>query len=52
MLRLIPPDNEFESSNPPQAYRAIRARVAVKYPEALDITDAILEELDVAEEES
>ncbi|MCH6550541.1 MAG: OmpH family outer membrane protein [Planctomycetes bacterium] len=52
VLRFIPPDNEFASSNPPQAYRAIRARVALKYPEALDITDAILEELDVAEEES
>ncbi len=52
VLRFIPPEKEFQSVNPPQAYRAIRARVALKYPEALDITAAVLEELDVAEEES
>ena len=45
VFRFIPTANEFQALNPPQAYTAVRARVALKYPEALDITDQVLEEL-------
>ncbi len=45
VFRFIPTTNEFQALNPPQAYTAVRARLALKYPEALDITDQVLEEL-------
>ncbi|MHC4416290.1 MAG: OmpH family outer membrane protein [Planctomycetota bacterium] len=45
VFRFIPTDNDFLSLNPTQAYTAVRARIALKYPDGLDITDQILEEL-------
>ncbi len=45
VYRFIPTGNEFMAANPPQAYTGIRARIALKYPESLDITDAVMEEL-------
>jgi hypothetical protein len=45
VFRFIPTANDFQSFNSGQAYVSVRARIALKYPEALDITDEILEEL-------
>ena len=45
VLRFIRPETEFQAQGPQQAYIAVRARIALKYPEALDITDLVLEEL-------
>lgn len=45
VLRFIPTANDFQSLNSGQAYVSVRARIALKYPEALDITDEVLEEL-------
>jgi Skp family chaperone for outer membrane proteins len=47
VYRFVPTANEFQAQTLSTAYIGIRARVAVKYPEALDITDAVLEELAV-----
>ena len=47
VLRFIPTANPFEATAPAQSYIGIRARIALKYPEGLDITDAVLEELAV-----
>jgi Skp family chaperone for outer membrane proteins len=47
VYRFIPTDREFQAANPPTAYIAIRARIAVTYPEGIDITDEVLEELAV-----
>lgn len=43
--RFIPTGNEFKSVTPPQAYTSVRARIALKYPPGLDITDEVMEEL-------
>lgn len=45
VLRFIPTGDAFDAANPAAAYTAIRARLAVKYPEGLDITDEVLQEL-------
>ncbi len=45
IYRFIPTDNEFKAISPPQAYTSIRARIALKYPPGLDITDEVMEEL-------
>ncbi len=45
VYRFIPTDNEFNAANPPQSYTAVRARVALKYPPQLDVTDEVMEEL-------
>ena len=45
VYRFIPTENEFNSANPQQSYTGIRARIALKYPEKLDITDEVMEEL-------
>jgi Skp family chaperone for outer membrane proteins len=45
VLRFVPTADEFEAQGLAAASTAVRARVAVKYPEAIDITDAVLEEL-------
>ena len=45
VLRFIPAENEFKSANADQALTEIRLRAAVKYPEKLDITSEVLEEL-------
>jgi Skp family chaperone for outer membrane proteins len=45
VLRFVPTANDFQAQGLAAAYTGVRARVALKYPEALDITDAVLEEL-------
>ena len=45
IYRFIPTDDEFQSITPPQAYTSVRARIALKYPLGLDITDEVMEEL-------
>ena len=47
VLRFLPNelDEETEVTNPEQAQTVIRGRTAVIYPEALDITNAVMEEL-------
>jgi len=45
VLRFVPTANDFQAQGLAAAYTSVRARVALKYPEALDITDAVLEEL-------
>ena len=50
VFRFIPTADDFGAANPPQAYLATRQRLALVYPEALDITDAVLEELSLETE--
>ena len=45
VYRFIPTANEFNAANPPQSYTGVRARVVLKYPPELDITDEVMEEL-------
>ncbi len=45
VLRFIPADLDFDAVNPAQAYTGIRGRLALKYPESLDLTDDVIEEL-------
>jgi len=45
VYRFIPTDEAFRSENPEQAMLAIRLRTAIRYPDELDITDDVLEEL-------
>ncbi len=45
VFRFIPTDDDFESPNAQMAQIAIRARIAVRYPPSLDITDEVLKEL-------
>jgi len=45
VYRFIPTDDPFKADNPDQALLAIRLRTALRYPDELDITDAVLEEL-------
>ncbi|MHC4274980.1 MAG: OmpH family outer membrane protein [Planctomycetota bacterium] len=45
VLRFIPTADEFQTQGIAAAYTAIRSRLAVKYPEEIDITDDVLEEL-------
>ena len=45
VYRFIPTGNEFKALGPAQAYTGIRARIALKYPPELDITDEVMEEL-------
>ena len=45
VLRFVPTANDFQAQSLAAAYTGVRARIALKYPEALDITDAVLEEL-------
>jgi hypothetical protein len=45
VFRFIPTDNEFQAISPPQAYTGIHARIALKYPPGLDVTDEVMEEL-------
>jgi len=45
VYRFIPTDDPFNADNPDQALLAIRLRTALRYPDELDITDAVLEEL-------
>lgn len=49
VLRFIPAENEFKSINAEQALTEIRLRTAVKYPEKLDITSEVMEELSLQE---
>jgi Skp family chaperone for outer membrane proteins len=45
VLRFIPTDKDFKAVDAEQALTEIRLRSAVKYPEKLDITSEVLEEL-------
>jgi Skp family chaperone for outer membrane proteins len=45
VFRFVPTENDFQAQGLAAAYTSVRARIALKYPEALDITDAVLEEL-------
>jgi hypothetical protein len=45
VYRFIPTGNDFNAANPPQSYTGVRARIVLKYPEKLDITDEVMEEL-------
>jgi hypothetical protein len=45
VLRFIPPERDLQAMTAEQALTEIRLRSAVKYPEALDITSEVLEEL-------
>ncbi len=45
VYRFIPTANDFSAASPPQSYTAVRARIALKYPPELDITDEVMEEL-------
>ena len=47
VYRFVPTDDEFQATSPAAAYESIRARVVIKYPEGLDLTDQVLEELDL-----
>ncbi len=48
VFRFIPTGNDFDAQSPAQAYTSVRARIALKYPEGIDITDEVLEELDLS----
>jgi len=45
VYRFIPTAKEFNAANPPQSYTGVRARVVLKYPPELDITDEVMAEL-------
>jgi len=45
IYRFIPTDEPFEADNPEQAMVSIRLRTALRYPDDLDVTDQVLEEL-------
>ena len=45
VYRFVPTADEFPGGTPSQASMAIGARLVVRYPEALDITDEVLQEL-------
>jgi len=45
VYRFIPTANEFKAVNRPQSYTVVRARVVLRYPPELDITDEVMEEL-------
>lgn len=47
VLRFIPTDKEFKAEDAEGALTEIRLRTAVKYPEKLDITAEVLEEMSV-----
>ena len=51
VLRFIPTDNEFKAVNGDQALSEVRLRSAVKYPEKLDITSEVLEELSLQDKD-
>jgi Skp family chaperone for outer membrane proteins len=50
VLRFIPTDKEFKAQDAEQALNEIRLRTAVRYPEKLDITTEVLEELSLQDE--
>ena len=45
IYRFIPTDEAFQADNPDQAMVAIRLRTALRYPNELDITDDVMDEL-------
>ncbi|MCI0674604.1 MAG: OmpH family outer membrane protein [Phycisphaerales bacterium] len=51
VLRFIPTDKEFKSLDAEQALTEIRLRTAVRYPEKLDITTDVLNELSLQDTE-
>lgn len=50
VYRFIPTSEPFDAENPEQAMMAIRLRDALRYPEELDITTDVMEELHLEEE--
>src|SRR5688572_26650419 len=50
VLRFIPTENDFKSTDAEGALNEIRLRTAVKYPEKLDITSEVLEELSLQDD--
>lgn len=50
VLRFIPTDEAFEAQNPQQAQFLIRGRSALKYPDYLDITSDVMDELALRQE--
>ncbi|MDY7109072.1 MAG: OmpH family outer membrane protein [Planctomycetota bacterium] len=50
IYQFVPTGEPFEAENPEQAMTAIRLRSALRYPEALDITADVMEELHLEEE--
>lgn len=47
VLRFIPTEKEFQAQDAEGALTEIRLRAALKYPQGLDITEEVLEELNV-----
>jgi Skp family chaperone for outer membrane proteins len=47
VLRFIPTEKDFTAEDPESALTEIRLRTAVKYPNALDITSEVMEELSI-----
>ncbi len=47
VYRFVPTEEPFDTENPEAAIMAIRLRTALRYPEDLDITDDVVEELDL-----
>ena len=47
VFRFIPTAESFETNIVEQAMLQIRLRTLLRYPDAIDITEAILEELDL-----
>jgi len=51
VLRFIATDKDFKAANAEQALTEIRLRTAVKYPEKLDITNEVMQELSLKDKE-
>jgi Skp family chaperone for outer membrane proteins len=51
VLRFIPTDKDFKAANAEQGLTEIRLRTAVKYPEKLDITNEVMQELSLKDKE-
>jgi len=45
VVRFVPTRKAFEGNTPEAARRAVSVRTALRYPDGLDITDAVLEEM-------
>ncbi|MEM7228787.1 MAG: OmpH family outer membrane protein [Planctomycetota bacterium] len=45
VLRFIPTSNDFQGMSPDQIGQGILSRVALRYPDGLDITDDVIEEM-------
>ncbi len=50
VYQFTPTDAPFQATNPGQAMSTIRTRIALRYPEDLDITDYVVEEMGLESE--